>query len=332
MTSALIDTKLHVPQRGPRLVDRPRLTEQLRRGTQTRLTLVSAPPGFGKSTLIADWIASARVPNAATAWVSLDADDNDPASFWAYVLAALHGSRADIAIDPSLAASRPFDHAALINALGTSKTDIVLVLDDLHVIEAPEIHETLAILLDRLPPRVHVVVATRADPPLPLSRLRARNELVEIRAADLRFSADEAASYLDAMDLRLSEADISSLESRTEGWIAAIQLAALSMQGRDDVASFIASFAGDDRYVVDYLVDEVLERQPDDVRSFLERTSILDRLTGSLCDAVTGRDDGRAMLEAPRPGQPVRGRARRPAPLVPLSPPVRRRAARPPAR
>ena len=175
---------------------------------------------------------------------------------------------------------------------------IVLVLDDYHVIDAHDVHQGMAFLLEHLPPQIHVVIATRADPPLPLARLRGRAELVEIRAADLRFTPDEALAYLnEVMDLDLTAQDVAALEGRTEGWIAALQLAALSIQGRDDVTGFIAGFAGDDRYIVDYLVEEVLQRQPDDVRSFLLQTSILDRLSGQLADAVTGQDGGKAMLE-----------------------------------
>ena len=190
----------------------------------------------------------------------------------------------------------------------------------------------MAFLLEHLPPQLHLVIASRADPPLPLARLRARGELVEIRAADLRFTPDEAAAYLnEVMGLDLTAQDVAALEGRTEGWIAALQLAALSMQGRDDVAGFIAGFAGDDRYIVDYLVEEVLQRQPEHVRSFLLQTSILDRLSGPLCDAVTGQDGGKAMLEALERGEPVPGPARRPPPLVSLPPPLRRRAAGAPA-
>ena len=187
----------------------------------------------------------------------------------------------------------------LLNDLGAVAGDIVLVLDDYHVIDAREVQDGMAFLLDHLPPRLHLVIASRADPALPLARLRARGELVEIRAADLRFTPDEAAAYLnEVMGLQLTARDVAALEGRTEGWIAALQLAALSMQGRDDVAGFIAGFAGDDRYVVDYLVEEVLQRQPDRVQAFLLQTSILGRLSGPLCDAVTGQDGGKAMLEA----------------------------------
>ncbi|MEO8462107.1 MAG: LuxR C-terminal-related transcriptional regulator [Chloroflexota bacterium] len=300
MTGPLIETKLHFPRRGPRVVARSRLIERVQRGTETRLTLVSAPPGFGKSTLIGDWVGSPRIPLAATAWVSLDPGDNDPAMFWAYALAALRRAAINVGADGSpFDPEQAFDVGTLVNNLAALPTEIVLVLDDYHVIEAQEVHDALADLLERLPAQVHVVVATRSDPPLHLSRLRARAELVEIRAADLRFTVDEAADYLNgAVGLGLTDSDVAALESRTEGWIAAIQLSALSMEGRDDVSAFIASFAGDDRYVVDYLVDEVLRRQPERTRTFLAQTSILNQMTGPLCDAVTGQNDGRAMLEA----------------------------------
>ena len=174
----------------------------------------------------------------------------------------------------------------------------MLVLDDYHVVHAPAIHEAMAFLVDHLPPQLRLVIATRSDPPLPLARLRARGELAEVRAADLRFTEQETAAYFDGMGLQLSAGEVSTLEGRTEGWVAALQLAALSLQGREDSAGFIDGFAGDDRHVVDYLVEEVVHRQPEEVRDFLLRTSVLPRLSGSLADAVTGRTDGRAMLEA----------------------------------
>jgi LuxR family maltose regulon positive regulatory protein len=301
--SRLLQTKLHAPPSRQGVVARPRLVHRLSRGVESKLTLVSAPPGFGKSTLVGDWVAT-RPSGVAAAWLSLDAEDNDPATFWSYVVGALQtavptvgASALSVLGSPQLQTGLVL--TALLNDLAMLPNDIVLVLDDFHVIDRPEVHEGVAVALDRLPPTVHVVIATRADPPLPLSRLRARGELVEIRAADLRFTPDEAADYLrGTMGLELAGADIVALEERTEGWIAALQLAALSLRGRDDVESFIASFAGDDRYVVDYLADEVLARQPEETRRFLLHTSILDRLTGALCDAVTGRADGRAMLEA----------------------------------
>jgi LuxR family maltose regulon positive regulatory protein len=190
--------------------------------------------------------------------------------------------------------------ASLLNDLQAVSNDVVLVLDDYQVIDARDVQEGMAFLLEHLPQHVHVVIAGRADPPLPLARLRGRGDLAEIRAVDLRFTPEEAATYLNgAMGLALTAQDVATLEGRTGGWIAALQLAALSMRGRDDVAGFIASFAGNDRYIVDYLAEEVLQRQPEDVRHFLLQTSILERLTGPLCDAVTGQDGGKAELAAP---------------------------------
>jgi len=238
------------------------------------------------------------------AWLSLDASDNQPAPFWTYVIAALQAAAPKIgaqALSLLESPQQPIQGvlATLLNELNAVPTGIVLVLDDYHVIDAPDIQDGMAFLLEHLPSQMHVVLATRADPALPLARLRGRGELVEIRSADLRFTPDEAAAYLnDLMGLDLTAPDIAALEGRTEGWIAALQLAALSMQGRDDIGGFIAGFAGDDRYIVDYLVEEVLQRQPEDVRRFLLETSILDRLSGPLCDAVTGRNGGKAVLDA----------------------------------
>ncbi len=272
------------------------------RTAESKLTLVSAPPGFGKTTLVADWLASVG-PETGAAWLSVDAADNEPASFWTYVVGALQTAAPNVgeAAMSALRLPRPDIVVALhslLNDLAALSRDLVLVLDDFHLIDTGAVHERMAFVLDRLPARVHLVIVTRSDPALPLARLRARGELLEIRATDLRFSQDEAVAYLNGtMGLRLTGDDIAALEARTEGWIAALQLAALSMQGRADPAAFIAAFAGDDRYVVDYLADEVLARQPAEVRHFLLETSILERMTGPLCDAVTGRNDGRAMLE-----------------------------------
>jgi LuxR family maltose regulon positive regulatory protein len=294
------------PPRG--LVPRPRLSQRLDRGTTSKLMLISAPAGFGKTTLLTEWLAARPAGPAderLAAWLSLDRADNDPASFWTYVIAALQTVAPGVG-ESALTLLRapqppPIETVltVLLNDLGAITGDIVLVLDDYHVIDARDVQDAMAFLLDHLPPRLHVVIASRTDPALPLARLRARGELVETRAAELRFTPDEAAAYLnEMMGLELTARDVAALEGRTEGWIAALQLAALSMQGRDDVAGFIAGFTGDDRYVVDYLAEEVLQRQSDRVQTFLLQTSILSRLSGPLCDAVTGQGGGKAMLGA----------------------------------
>ncbi|MCW2757519.1 MAG: ATP-dependent transcriptional regulator, MalT-like, LuxR family [Nocardioidaceae bacterium] len=300
MPAPLLETKLYLPRARAGLVPRPRLTERLGAGAEARLMLVSAPAGFGKTTLLAAWLTG----RPAVAWLSLDRNDNDPATFWTYVIAALQTVAPEVGTTERalLAAPRPppidVVLTTLLNDVGALESDIVLVLDDYHLVEAREVQDAMAFLIDHLPPRLHLVIAGRADPAVPLARLRARGELVEIRAADLRFTPDEAAAYLnDGMGLRLTANDVAALDERTEGWIAALQLAALSMQGRDDVSGFIAGFTGDDRYIVDYLAEEVLQRQPADVRDFLLQTSLLGRLSGPLCDAVTGQSGGRAMIE-----------------------------------
>ena len=292
---------------------RARLIERLKQGTEGKLTLVSAPAGFGKTTVLAEWVAATRASERPAAWVSLDQSDNDPALFWAYFITALqtvHSGLGESALS-LLRSPQPPPIEALLGILLNEITTIshepptdsghgfVLVLDDYHVIDAQPVHSGIAFLLDHLPPQMHLIIASRSDPPLPLARLRGRGELAELRAADLRFTPDEAAAFLnDVMSLDLTAGDVATLETRTEGWIAGFQLAALSMHGREDVPEFITAFAGDDRYIVDYLVEEVLQRQPERVRSFLLQTSILDRLSGPLCDAVTGQEDGKGMLEA----------------------------------
>jgi len=306
--TALLETKLFVPRPRPGLVARPRLSERLNRVAVSKLMLVSAPAGFGKTTLLAEWLttqSATMTEDRRVAWLSLDPRDNDPALFWRYFVAALQtavpgvGETALALLQPAPPAAIEVVLTALLNDLDALPNDLTLVLDDYHVIDGPEVQAAMTFLLDHLPSKLHLVIASRADPALPLARLRARGELVEIRGAELRFTLDEAAAYLtESMGLVLTAPDVAALEGRTEGWIAALQLAALSMQGRDDVGGFIAGFAGDDRYIVDYLVDEVLDRQPAAVRDFLVQTSILDRLSGPLCDAVTGRDDGATMLKS----------------------------------
>jgi LuxR family maltose regulon positive regulatory protein len=298
----ILATKLYLPRLRPNVVSRPRLLERLNEGLHRKLTLISAPAGFGKTTLVSEWVEGIERP---TAWLSLDEGDNDPARFLAYLVAALQTIAANIGegVLGVLQSSQPPPTeailTALLNEITTLPNNFVLVLDDYHVIDAKPVDDALTFLLEHLPPQMHLVIATREDPQLPLARLRARSHLTELRAADLRFTASEAAAFLtQVMGLSLSAADIAALEDHTEGWIAGLQLAALSMQGHQDVPGFIRAFAGDHRYIVDYLVDEVLERQPAPVRSFLLQTAILDRLSGPLCDAVTGQEEGNARLEA----------------------------------
>jgi LuxR family maltose regulon positive regulatory protein len=304
MAGPLLETKLHVPRWRRSLVERPRLSDRLSRGTESALTLVSAPAGFGKTTLLAEWLAIAAADGRAVAWLSLDPRDNDPALFWTYLVAALNTAApgAGAGALSLLQSPEPPGEAGLVtllNDLDAISDDVVLVLDDYHVIGARDVQDGMAFLLEHLPPQIHLVIASRADPALPLARLRGRGELTEIRAADLRFTPGEAAAYLnEVMGLVLTATDVAALEGRTEGWIAALQLAALSMQGREDTAAFIAGFAGDDRYIVDFLAEEVLQRQPGNVQQFLLQTSVLDRLCGPLCDAVTGQDGGKAKLAA----------------------------------
>ncbi len=299
MANPLVETKFYAPRPRAGRVARPRLGRQLSRAADSRLTIVSAPAGFGKTTVLAEWLAT-----TPAAWLSLDESDSRPASFWTYVITALQTVAPGVGagVLPLLQAAQPPIESvltAVVNDLGAVPADVYLVLDDYHLVDGTDIRAGMVFLLEHLPARAHLVVSTRADPALPLARLRARGELVEIRAADLRFTLDEVTAYLnDVAGLELAASDVAILEERTEGWIAALQLAALSIPGRDDVAGFIAGFAGDDRYIVDYLVDEVLGRQPDQVRDFLLQTCVLDRLSGPLCDAVTAQRGGKAMLES----------------------------------
>ena len=299
-----VQTKLYLPTVRSAVVDRPRLRAALGRGAAAKLVVISAPAGFGKTTMLAGWAVAAAAAGRSVAWLSLDENDRRPSSFWGYVITALQRAVPGVGAGVLAllqAGRRPTDTVlgALLNELSALPNETDLVLDDYHLVDGPDLRPGLEFLLEHLPPRLHVVMSTRADPQLPLARLRARGELVEIRAADLRFTADEVAAYLnDVAGLNLAASDVATLEDRTEGWIAALQLAALSLRGRTDVSGFIAGFAGDDRYIVDYLVEEVLERQAVPVRVFLLRTCLLDRLSGPLCDAVTGGTDGKAMLEA----------------------------------
>ncbi len=309
----VLGTKLHLPSPRRRLVQRARLTDQLgaEAGGGPRLVLVAAPAGFGKTTLLTQWLASAENPQRRVAWLALDPGDADVRIFLTHLVAAIQTTEPEAGVDAlamlEAGGATPTDAVlvSLINDLDILAGPTVLALDDYHVIDAAAVHEAVTFLLDNLPPQVTLAITTRADPPLPLSRLRARGELVEVRAADLRFTTDEAEAFLnEVMGLGLEPALVAALETRTEGWAAGLQLAALSARthagatgGSGDVAGFVEAFSGSHRFVLDYLVEEVLDRQPDEVRAFLLDTSVLDQLTGGLCDALTGRSDGQSMLE-----------------------------------
>ncbi len=313
VSAPVLATKLFAPARRSRLVARPRLAEQLDTTLEAghRLTLVSAPAGFGKTTLLSDWLAHLDQDrtDVRVAWLSLDDGDNDLARLLTHLVAALRRAGLDVggaAVESLHTAATSAVLTALVNdvtSAGEHTPDVrwILVLDDYHAIEATNVHDAVTFLLEHLPDHLHLLMATRSDPPLPLARLRSRGQLTELRAADLRFTPAEAQEFLDqVMGLDLTAADVRALGERTEGWIAGLQLAALSLRGipeRGDVDGFIEAFAGSNRFVIDYLADEVLARQPAQIRDFLFRTAILDRFTGSLCDAVTGRADGARTLE-----------------------------------
>jgi LuxR family maltose regulon positive regulatory protein len=302
MATPLLTTKLYVPPVRPELVSRPRLIEGLNAGLDGKLTLISAPAGFGKTTLVTEWLNSVARPST---WLSLDENDNDPARLITYLVAALQRIDAKIGqtVEALLLTPQPPPPEAiftvLINDVAAVARPFVLVLDDYHLISALRIHQQVTFLLDHQPPQMHLVIASREDPPLPLSRWRARGQMAEIRHADLRFTLEETADFLRrVMGLELSSADVAALHRRTEGWIAGLQLTALSMQGREDVHELVQSFTGTHRYILDYLIEEVFQGQPADVQDFLLKTSILDRLTAPLCDDITERDDSGGVLLA----------------------------------
>jgi LuxR family maltose regulon positive regulatory protein len=282
-------------------VSRPRLVERLNRGLTGKLTLISAPAGSGKTSLLSEWIPCSQ---QRVTWLSLDKGDNDPTCFWGYFIGALQllqtglGESALGLLQSPQPPPPELILTTLLNELAAFPHAFALVLDDYHVIESPAIHQALTFMLDHLPPQMHLMMTSRVDPPLPLSRLRSRDQLTELRARDLRFTLDEVTTFFNqVMGLALSTADVAALEARTEGWIAGLQLAALSMQGRNDLPNFVAAFTGSHRFILDYLTDEVLERRPKGTRNFLLQTSILGRLCGPLCNAVTGGSDSQATLE-----------------------------------
>jgi LuxR family maltose regulon positive regulatory protein len=297
----ILTTKLYIPPPRPKIVPRPRLVEQLDAGLNGKLTLISAPPGFGKTTLISQWITDS---DQLTAWLSLDEGDNDPVRFLAHLVAALQtivaniGEHAMRLIQSPQPSSNESILTSLLNDIATVQDNFTLVLDDYHLIDAKPVEDAIVFLLEHQTPQMHLAITTREDPNLPLPRLRVRGLLNELRATDLRFTLSEAAEFLNhVMGLNLSAENIAALESSTEGWVAGLQLAALSMQGREDIAGFIGAFAGDDRYVADYLVEEVLQQQPEHIRNFLLQTSILEHLNGPLCDAVTNQANSKRLLE-----------------------------------
>ena len=297
----ILATKLFIPTIRPERVSRPRLIKKLNDGLYRKLTLISAPAGFGKTTLVSDWLSGGERP---VTFLTLDEGDNDIARFLTYFIAALQSIDPILAtgIFNSLRSPQPPPIEAtltiLVNEVAAIPNNFILVLDDYHLIDAPQIHDALSFLIENLPPQLHMVISTREDPLLPLSRLRARNQLTELRAADLCFTRSETAEFLNqVMGLNLSSDDIAALEKCTEGWIAGLQLAAISLQGKADTSRLIQSFTGSNRLVLDYLIEEVLEQQPKSVQEFLFQTSILNRLTGSLCDALTGQGNGQKVLE-----------------------------------
>ena len=306
MPDALVTTKVRVPRTRPELVPRPRLREALVRNEGRRLTLVSAPAGFGKTTLLSEWLEDRSGDGGSVAWLSLEEADNDPARFLAYLMRTLRFALGEGIGEGVLASLRlpefpPVEAVVgvLINELAdVQREEVTIILDDYHVIHSGPVHEATSFLLEHLPENVHLVISGRADPPLPLAKLRARDQVTEIRAAELRFTTEEATAFLKGvMGLTLSAADAAALEEVTEGLIAALQLAALSMRNREDVSGFVETFSGSNRYVLDFLAEEVLERQPEGVREFLLRTSVLERISAPLCDLLTGRNDGQQMLE-----------------------------------
>jgi len=302
----LLATKLNVPGSRPGLVPRPRLAQQLDEGLARGVVLVCAPAGYGKTMLLADWVGHGK---ERVAWLSLDAGDNDPARFWRHALAALDQARPGIAgrVGPVLGPPPPPTFEGLVTALVNELAaepggdDVLLVLDDYHVISSKAVHASVEFLLQHRPPGLVLVLASRADPPLAFSRLRARGQLAELRAAELRFTPGEAAALLEQVAgtpvRALPDATLAALAARTEGWAAGLQLAGLSLRGQPDVAGFVAAFTGSHRYVLDFLAEEVLERQSEDMKAFLLETSVLERLSGELCDAVTGQAGSQRVLE-----------------------------------
>jgi len=298
----MIATKLHIPSTSINLVHRSHLFEKMDNGLKRKLTLISAPAGFGKTTVISDWISQNKIPSV---WYSIDKRDNDPVEFLTYIIAGIQTIEKDFgqsSLKLLKAPHRPNTESIaglLINDILSIEKDFILVLDDFHLINTKEVFELMKFLLENIPGQMHMVISTRSDPPLSIARLRSQNQLIELRSSDLSFSANDISIFFNKkLKLGLSIDDVYSLETKTEGWIAGLQLTALSMQGRDDVSKFIETFAGDNRYIMDYLIEEVLNIQTEEVKEFLLQSSILEQINGSLCDAVLNKNDSQLILES----------------------------------
>jgi LuxR family transcriptional regulator, maltose regulon positive regulatory protein len=301
---SILSTKLYIPKPHLNLIYRNRLMSELGKGINGKLTLISAPAGFGKSTLLSSWIVASK---KQVAWLSLDEDDNNITRFLTYFIAAINetipsSSKIGKVSIKLLKSTQPPPVSvlmtALINDLSTLSEDIIIVLDDYHLITSPKIDEGLTFLLTHQPSNLHLIIATRLDPQLPTAKLRAKGYLTELRAADLRFTSSEATEFLNKkMGLELTSENLNALEDRTEGWIAGLQLAALSLQGKENPSEMIKAFSGSHRFVLDYLIEEVLDQQPKEIQDFLHTTSILDRMNGPLCNLLTGKGNSQEILE-----------------------------------
>jgi LuxR family maltose regulon positive regulatory protein len=294
LAETLLKTKFYIPSIRPDLVSRQRLIEKLNKGLHRKLTLISAPAGFGKTTLVAEWLNRESVKEYQTAWLSLDEGDNDSIRFLSYFITTMIGAKGlDLDFGESvlsmLQSTQPTSTdtilSLLINDIASSSSKILIVLDDYHLISAQHVHEAVTYFLENLPPQVHLVIVSRENPPLKLARIRGMDQITELRAIDLRFSYSEASDFLNkSLQLKLTAEDIQTLTARTEGWVTGLQMAGISLKGREDPANFIQSFSGSHRFILDYLIEEVLNQQTENIKSFLLKTSILERLTGPLCD------------------------------------------------
>ena len=297
----LLKTKLQIPPLRKKYVHRTRLIDRFEDGYDCKITILSAPAGFGKTTLLSEWVNSC---GPYTAWISLGIEDNDPVQFIDYLINAIRGISPDFGEDISDAIKISRDQIGdlmltnIVNQLAAVPLPFVLILDDYHLITDNSIHQIVTFIIQNQPPQMHTIISGRADPPWPMARLRAQNEINELRSSDLRFTLEETSHFLtDVMGVELDESAVAELDRRTEGWIAGLQMAAISMRGKGNPGDFVKAFAGSHRYVLDYLLEEVLNQQPPEIQEFLLKTSILDNLNGSLCEVVTGDDQSQLILE-----------------------------------